>query len=183
MIFKQSNFTFVFIRWPKISPVECLIALSTYGSLSTESTCTSIKPVTENVARPTLGWHKADVARSGARNALTRSHVEWMIWRQYCTTMYPRRSLNVNMFVNLQVLLDDHIVKTMTMKGSPFVVPFEAELKEWESKLVSLTLTFFPFLFINIFLRYLILGHIKVFFILISIQSRSIRFLTFCFRT
>ena len=56
------------------------------------------------------------------------------------------------MSVNLQVLLDDHIVKTMTMKGSPFVVPFEAELKEWESKLVSLTLTFFPFLFINIFL-------------------------------
>ena len=61
-------------------------------------------------------------------------------------------SPNVVMSVNLQVLLDDHIVKTMTMKGSPFVVPFEAELKEWESKLVSLTLTFFPFLFINIFL-------------------------------
>ena len=129
-------------------------------------------------------WPKtADVARNVARNALTRSRVEWMILRQYCT-VYPRPRLNVVMSVNLQVLLDDHIVKTMTMKGSPFVVPFEAELKEWESKLVSLTLTFFPFLFINIFLRYLILGHIKVFFILISIQSRLIRFLTlFCFRT
>lgn len=141
MIFKQSNFTFVFIRWPKISPVECLIALSTYGSLSTESTCTSIKPLTEN----------SRCRRNVARNALTRSHVEWMILRQYCT-VYPRPRLNVVMSVNLQVLLDDHIVKTMTMKGSPFVVPFEAELKEWESKLVSLTLTFFPFLFINIFL-------------------------------
>ena len=74
-----------------------------------------------------------------------------MILRQYCT-VYPRPRLNVVMSVNLQVLLDDHIVKTMTMKGSPFVVPFEAELKEWESKLVSLTLTFFPFLFITIFL-------------------------------
>lgn len=67
-----------------------------------------------------------------------------MILRQYCT-VYPRPRLNVVMSVNLQVLLDDHIVKTMTMKGSPFVVPFEAELKEWESKLVSLTLTFFSF--------------------------------------
>ena len=132
-----------------MSPVECFIALSTYGSLSTDSTRTSIKPLTENVA----GCHTANVARDVVRNALTRSHCEWMILRQYCT-VYPRPHLNVIMSVNLQVLLDDHIVKTMTMKGSPFVVPFEAELKEWESKLVSLPLTFLPFYLLTFFYNF-----------------------------
>lgn len=39
---------------------------------------------------------------------------------------------------DIQVLLDEHPQKVQTMRGSPYVKPFETEMRSWEEKLLSM---------------------------------------------
>ncbi|XP_076804189.1 dynein axonemal heavy chain 3-like isoform X1 [Clavelina lepadiformis] len=67
---------------------------------------------------------------------LNRMKKEWL---DMCFILAPYRDSGLHILSSVddvQALLDDHVVKAQTMKGSPFIQPIEQEAKEWEEKLI-----------------------------------------------
>ncbi|KAG7209677.1 hypothetical protein KM043_011323 [Ampulex compressa] len=62
-------------------------------------------------------------------------------WKDVYFELTPYRETGVSILTavdDIQVLLDDHILKAQTMRGSPFVKAFEQEMQAWEEKLITM---------------------------------------------
>ncbi|XP_068600100.1 dynein axonemal heavy chain 12 [Brachionichthys hirsutus] len=63
------------------------------------------------------------------------------VWDGVCFHHQPYRETGVSILTALeeiQTMLEDQIVKTQTMRGSPFIQPFETEIKQWEEHLLHI---------------------------------------------
>ncbi|XP_032823200.2 dynein axonemal heavy chain 3 [Petromyzon marinus] len=68
--------------------------------------------------------------------ALGKMKSEWQE-TSFNFTSYRDTGLSILSAVDdIQVLMDDHIIKTQTMRGSPFIKAIETECQHWEEKLV-----------------------------------------------
>ncbi|CAE8735310.1 unnamed protein product, partial [Polarella glacialis] len=71
----------------------------------------------------------------GLKTALAQMKREWRA-TEFGLTPHKSGTHMIKGIDEIQAQLDDHIVKTQGIRGSPFVKPIEKEVKDWEAKLI-----------------------------------------------
>jgi len=74
-------------------------------------------------------------------------------WQTVNFTMTNYRDSGVSILASVDdilMLLEDQIVRIQTMRGSPFIKPFEKEIREWEERMIRIQVVFFSTVTMNV---------------------------------
>ncbi|XP_068561369.1 dynein axonemal heavy chain 12 [Cebidichthys violaceus] len=109
--------------------------------LTPDSGTTLRKVLKQNLA-PFLEEFESISAASSKEFSLEKAMQTMVhVWDGISFHHQPYRETGVSILTALdeiQTMLDDQIVKTQTMRGSPFIKPFEKEIKQWEERLLRI---------------------------------------------
>ncbi|XP_008197222.2 dynein axonemal heavy chain 3 [Tribolium castaneum] len=95
------------------------------------------------VGLPKFAAQLEDISASATKEYELEKNLKKMKeeWADIKFELIPYRETGVNILTavdEIQLLMDDHLLKAQTMRGSPYVKPFEAEMQAWEQKLISM---------------------------------------------
>nr|WAW84833.1 axonemal dynein heavy chain reconstructed 1 [Halisarca dujardinii] len=121
-------------HWEKFS--------SAMGVNIAPDSATTLRKMLKNDFAPYLEAFEAVSAGASKEYSLEKA-MQRMVddWDEilFNTTVYRDTGVSILTSVEeIQTTLDDQIVKTQTMRGSPFIKPFADRIKEWEERLVRL---------------------------------------------
>ncbi|KAM4737020.1 LOW QUALITY PROTEIN: dynein axonemal heavy chain 12-like [Anableps anableps] len=121
-------------HWDKMSEIV--------GHDLTPNSGTTLRKVLKQNLTPYLSEFESISAAASKEFSLEKA-MQAMVqtWDSVSFNYQPYRETSVSILSSLddiQTMLDDQIVKTQTMRGSPFIKPFEKEIKEWEERLLHI---------------------------------------------
>ncbi|XP_043934432.1 dynein axonemal heavy chain 12 [Protopterus annectens] len=111
------------------------------NDLTPDSGTTLRKVLKQNLTPYLEKFEQISVAASKEFSLEKAMHTMVDVWDAISFNTSPYRDTGVSILSavdEVQTTLDDQIVKTQTMRGSPFIKPFEKEIKEWEERLIHI---------------------------------------------
>ncbi|NXL48091.1 DYH7 protein, partial [Podilymbus podiceps] len=109
--------------------------------LTPDSGTTLRKVLKQNLAPYLEEFEAISVGASKEFSLEKAMHAMMETWDSifFNTSVYRETGIHILSSVDeIQAVLDDQILKTQTMRGSPFIKPFVKEIREWENRLFQI---------------------------------------------